>query len=103
MPKGAVKSFSFCKTKHLHNLNRIQLNRGPRKMKRTPKPRCSILSATAIARKIRRSPQGVMDVIKRLGIAPEVSLPSGKYYAEDSVRQISEAMRRPNGANQEEG
>lgn len=72
-------------------------------MKRTPKPRSEILSATAIARKLRRSPQGVMDAIKRLGLAPEMSLPSGNYYTEDAVQLIDEAMRRPNGANQEEG
>lgn len=70
-------------------------------MKKESAPRPKILSAHAIAIRLRRSPQGVMDAIERLGIAPEYELPSGRYYAESVVEKIACGMRRPNGAKTE--
>ena len=70
-------------------------------MKKDTAPRPKILSAHAIAIRLRRSPQGVLDAIERLGITPEYELPSGRYYAESAVVEIARGMRRPNGANKE--
>ena len=70
-------------------------------MKKESAFRPKILSAHAIARRLRRSPQGVIDAIERLGIRPEHELPSGRYYAESKVAVIEAGMRRPNGVNKE--
>lgn len=66
------------------------------KTTRTNKPP-EILSASAIADHLGRSPQGVMNAIARLGIEPALSLPSGNYYPLASVAMIEEGMRRKNG------
>ena len=66
-------------------------------------PATKPLSATAIARKLRRSPQGVIEAITRLGILPELDLPSGKYYSNNAVMEIENGMRRPNAAKNAEG
>jgi hypothetical protein len=72
-------------------------------MKKNHATRHKILSATSIARKLRRSPQGVIEAITRLGITPALELPSGKYYSEAAVTEIESGMRRPNAAKNEEG
>jgi hypothetical protein len=67
------------------------------KMKKKNARSRKILSAHAIARRLHRSPQGVIDAIERLGIAPVLELPSARYYAECQVPVIAAGMRRPNG------
>jgi hypothetical protein len=98
----ALPIFLFCKEKHLRNLKQFKLNARPRKMKPPKHPRPKLLSANAIARRLNRSPQGVLDAIKRLGISPEVTLPNGNYFAESAVKMIEGGMRRHNsGATKE--
>lgn len=70
-------------------------------MKRNKKTRTELLSATAIARRLKRSPQGVLDAITRLGVSPELVLPSGSYFSSDVIQLIEKGMRRRNGANKE--
>lgn len=65
--------------------------------KKASQPPGTLISATAIARRIKRSPQGVIDAISRLKIAPALTLPSGNYYPPDAVDAIAAGMRRKNG------
>lgn len=84
----------------MRNLKHFSLLPGTAKMKTpviaTDPP---LLSAYAIARKIQRSPQSVLDALERLGITPQLSLPSGKYYTDEVADIVASGMRRPNGAN----
>lgn len=70
------------------------------KAKRTHPPK--LLSANAIARQLHRSPQGVLDAIQRLGISPEVTLPSGSYFTESAIAKIESGMRRRNSGTPKE-
>lgn len=55
-----------------------------------------LISANGIARQLGRSAQGVVDALQRLGIEPQLKLPSGNYYTPDVVEQVRTAMRQPN-------
>lgn len=54
------------------------------------------ISAHGIAQRLGRSAEGVGKAIQRLGIEPQLILPSGRYYAPDTVEQVRSAMRQPN-------
>jgi len=98
-----LQIFLFRKEKHLHNLKGFSLNARPRKMKKAKRPHPpKLLSAHAIARRLKRSPQGVLDAIQRLGISPEVMLSSGNYFSESAVAKIESGMRRPNSGTPKE-
>lgn len=58
-----------------------------------------LFTASAIARRLNRSPQGILNAIERLRIAPYLDIAAGKFYTEDSVKAIAAGMRRRNGEN----
>ena len=64
--------------------------------KPTQSPR-RYLSAREIARRLNRSPKGVILAIQRLNIPADGLLPTGDGYLETRVAQIDSGMRRKNG------
>lgn len=82
-------------------MKRFKLTIRPRKMKSAKPPRSKLLSANAIARRLHRSPQGVIEAINRLGIPAELELATGRYFAESAVAKIEAGMRRRNNGTKE--
>lgn len=70
------------------------------------KPRTTLpkmISANGIARELKRSPQGVLDAIVRLGLKPMTETPSGKYYSMSALAKVAAGMRKPNGTRARKG
>lgn len=65
---------------------------------RTKRTTAGVISAAGIARILKRSRQGVLDAIGRLGLSPEVETPNARYYSRDTIEVVRKGMRKPNGA-----
>lgn len=63
----------------------------------------NLMTATAISRRIGRSPKAVLDKLRALGIQPAAEYGTVKLYPEDVADTVRDAMRAPNGTEREGG
>jgi hypothetical protein len=60
------------------------------------RPKIELISSNGIAKELKRSTQGVIDALARLGIEPESDVPGGRYYRREVIDTVRDAMRAPN-------